>query len=136
MSSFEMRYKFIPDLNVILTRTKGELTIGEILDRFRVMSQDPLFDPDSHYLHDFREVEKINGSLMDHEKMAEFAVSVASSEQRNVVFLIPENSPYIQKYLEGYTLMASESNRRYWILPGSKVNEALQKIGIDELPKF
>lgn len=50
-------------------------------------------------------------------------------------FLIPEALPSLQKYLEGYALMASESNRHYWIFTSNEVEKALEKVGLQQLPE-
>lgn len=136
MSDFEMLYRIEPDSKVIVTQTKGVITMSQILEQFKLMSQDTAFNVNRHYFHDFRDVEKFEGSLSDHEKMAEFAVTIASNEPVNVVFLVRDNTPSIQKYLEGYSLMASESNRNYWIIPESEVDIALEKVGLQSLPAW
>ena len=131
-----MRYVIVPELKVIVTKTKGNVVINAMLNEFRNLTKDPLFNPDSHYFHDFREVDSFEGNLSDHESMAEFAITIPSTDHCNVVFLIPESSLSMQKYLEGYALMASESNRHYWVFPETKMAEALQKVGLRELPEL
>lgn len=84
-----MRYCILSDPNVVATKAQGVLTISEILKDFQQMSQDPMFNPNSHYLHDFRDIVNLEGNLLDHKSMADFAVSIASNEPHNVVFFNP-----------------------------------------------
>lgn len=134
MSDFEMRYVIVPELKVVVTKTKGNVVIKSMLNKFKDLTKDPLFNPDTHYFHDFRGVSSFEGRLSDHESMAEFAITIPSKDHFNVIFLVPEDSLSIKKYLEGYALMASESNRHYWVFQESELDEALKKVGLKGLP--
>ena len=129
-----MYFRIMSDLNLVCTRVSGNLVISEVLTELQKMSHHPSFDPNTNYLHDFRQIEEIVGSLAEHEKLADFSVSLASDDNTNVVFVIPDDRLSLHKYLEGYSLMSSQSNRSYWIYPNSKITEALEKVGLSEFP--
>ncbi|WP_372771402.1 hypothetical protein [Pseudoalteromonas sp.] len=81
-------------------------------------------------------VDSIEGSLSDHEEFAKFAVSISSSKCTNVVFIINDHAKKIKQFIEGYVLMASRSNRHYWIYPESQLNLALNKVDLTVFPQF
>lgn len=130
MDSFDFSFGILPHPKVVVTRTKGTITLSRYLSEFVRVSKHPLFDRDISYLHDFREVDEIRGTLDEHKKIADFAVSIASNKTADVVFLLAEHSPSIKKLIEGYTLMASRSNRNYWIYPESEMAIAIAKVGL------
>lgn len=130
MSSFDFTFRILPHQKVVITRTKGTITLSNYLREFERISKHPLFNRDINYLRDLRQVDDIRGTLDEHKKFADFAVSIASNKTADVVFLLAEHSPSIKKLIEGYTLMASRSNRNYWIYPESEMAIAIAKVGL------
>lgn len=96
MSDFKMFFRILSDSKVTYTRVSGDLLLTEMLKELHKLIQHPSFNPNTNYFHDFREVDKIVGSLPEHERLADFAISVASDEALNVIFVIQDNNPSVQ----------------------------------------
>jgi len=136
MSAYEFKFKILPEKNIVVTQSSGALTLPSYLNEFKLISLQPTFKRDINYLHDLRCVDSIEGSLSDHEEFAKFAVSISSSKSTNVVFIINDHAIKIKQFIEGYVLMASRSNRHYWIYPESQLNLALNKVDLTVFPQF
>ena len=136
MSAYEFKFKILPEKNIVVTQSSGALTLPSYLNEFKRISLKPTFKRDINYLHDLRCVDSIEGSLSDHEEFAKFAVSISSSKSTNVVFIINDHAIKIKQFIEGYVLMASRSNRHYWIYPESQIDQALDKVDLIAMPQF
>ncbi|MFY8351258.1 hypothetical protein AAEU29_12035 [Pseudoalteromonas sp. SSM20] len=136
MSAYEFKFKILPEKNIVVTQSSGALTLPSYLNEFKRISLQPTFKRNINYLHDLRCVDSIEGSLSDHEEFAKFAVSISSSKSTNVVFIINDHAIKIKQFIEGYVLMASRSNRHYWIYPESQIDQALDKVDLIAMPQF
>ena len=130
MSDFDVTYQILTHPNVVITHTKGVINLSRYLEEIKKITLHPSFQQDTHYLHDFRLVSDITGDLNEHIKLAEFSVSLSSAQTKNVFFIIKDNTPRIAKFIEGYSLMASRSNRTYRIFPESKLSNALETLKV------
>lgn len=130
-----MEFMVMDDQRLIATRAlEKNLQVTDVLDVCKVISKTSNFDINFNYLHDFRRVEEVEGGVLDYQNLADFAVSIASTNNANVVFIIADEALTLRKYIEGHILMASESNRHYWIFTDETKEQAFNLVGLKKSP--
>ena len=132
-----MHYRIDNALNLVLCKREEDLTFEQLLAHLRTLLSDTNFKPGMNGLYDFSLVDHVTGDL---QALLTTAATVEDPNQvlspARVAIVVSQQEHNLYKIFQGYCIMASDSVVEYKLFTLSTYQEALEFIGLHQLPDF
>lgn len=133
-----IEHQYLRDKPLLLFRIVGEGGFDELLTIVENLSKDPEFQQGANCLMDVRKQTAVTGPINQVIEAAEVVSEEEYTQSARSAFILDRNNleyeTNVKKYLEGYILMCSASNMEHKIFYEEELQDALEYIGLEELP--
>jgi hypothetical protein len=130
-----LTHQIYPDSNLVYVVASGEIQFSSFYQMFKQLLMDKQYCINMNCLWDSSGIDSVDGDLDD----LRAAVSLINDNNlfninTRTAILIDRKKENIEKYTQGFILMASESNIEHRVFDNINDNQLLGYLNITELP--
>ncbi len=133
--SFSISYKLYPRDNLIRVEVVGSITFESILEFYNELIYQSNYSPEMNCLWDSRGIDVVEGSVLAFSDAAEFINNKGLfAKNTRTAILIDKEKKNIEKYTQGFILMASALNIEHKIFTDIEDKELASYLGVSIIP--
>lgn len=128
-------YSIYPEQKLIRVSATGHVSFRSILLCLQEVTEDPSYLAGMNCFWDSSQIESVEGSILDFGAAAEMMNnSNIINQSARTAILIDKNKENIEKYTQGFVLMASASNVEHRIFTDINDSELMNYLGLIRFP--
>ncbi len=120
-----IEYSILEDLELVITQTYGAVTDEQVVEHFRILSQDPKFKPNFLLLSDIRYITQ--NTITEENLKSEAKLSPYDRKTMRVILVKRSQE---RKKANQYGVHSTQSNAYYRVT--DDIDDALSWLGIDQ----